>query len=80
LDDARHGVGTVERALSAASEFYPRVFGQADRAEVHGAAGVVHRHAVDQHLVVTGIATADEQRGQATALAGSIHDRAGQEA
>src|SRR6202048_2387377 len=51
LHNAGHGVGTVERALGAASKLPPRDIGQWDGAEVHGAAGIVHRHAVDQHLV-----------------------------
>src|ERR1700704_2624360 len=46
LRNAGHSVGTVERALGAASKLDPRDFGQADGPEVHGAAGIVHRHAV----------------------------------
>ena len=41
--------------------------------EVEAAADVVHRHAVDDHLVEVGITASDEQRRRAASLA-RLHD------
>src|SRR3984893_14033736 len=79
LHNAGHGVGTVERALGATSKLDPRDIAQWSGPEVHGAAGIVHRHAVDEPLVVTGIPAAHEQRGQATVLPRGVHDGASKE-
>src|SRR5258708_21826409 len=63
LNYAGHGVRAVERTLSAAGKLHPGNLRQRNNAEIHGAAGIVHRHIVDQHLVVTGIPTPHKQRG-----------------
>ena len=70
LDDAGHGVGAVERALRAADEFEAIDFGERDGAEVGGLAGGVDGDAIDDEFVVGGFAAADEERGDAAALAG----------
>ena len=77
LDDAGHGVGAVERALGAADKLHAIGLIQRESAEVEGASGFVDGDAVDDDFVVARFTAADEERGQASALAGSVDDRAG---
>ena len=74
LHDAGHGVGSVHRALRTALHLKPLDVVHGNDAEVEEAAGIVHRHAIDQHLVVVGFAAADEQARQIAAPSGGADD------
>ena len=73
LDDAGHRVGAIEHARWAAHDLDAIEVVGAERGEVECAAGVVHRHAVDEHLGELALAAANEQRGRAAVRAG-LHD------
>src|SRR5258706_13352844 len=77
LHDARHRVGTIERALRAALKFDAIRFRERNAAEIEGAAGFVHGYTVDQNFVVTRVAAAHEQRSEPAPLARHIGHRSG---
>ena len=74
LEEPRHGVGTVERALGAADQLDSRQVVGRQVSEVEGPARVVRRDAIDQHLGVVGLSAPHEERGH-SATACRLHDR-----
>ena len=77
LHHAGHGVRSVHRALGTAFHFEPVDVVHGNHAEIEDAAGIVHRHAVHQHLVVIGFAAANEQAGEIAAPPGAADDGSG---
>ena len=75
LHHAGHGVGAVERALCAAHEFEAVGFGQRNHSKVESTARIVHRHRINDDLVVTGISSSYKERREAAALSGGINHR-----
>ncbi len=62
LDDAAHGVRPVEHARGPPHHLDPLDVVRAEVRQVDGAARLIDRHAVDQHLHVIALAAAHEQR------------------
>ena len=62
VDHARHGIAAVEYAHRAPDDLDPLDLVRAQVREIERAAGVVHRHAVDQDLDVIALAAPQEER------------------
>ena len=69
VDDARHGVRTVKRALRPACDFHAVHPVDGERREVEVAAELVDLDAVDHDQVIVGVAPADENARRAAAPA-----------
>ena len=76
-DDAGAGVGAVDGGVRAAVDLDAVDGGGADGAVVKGAADVLGRNAIDEDKVCGGVAAAQEERGDAAALAGLRKEDAG---
>ncbi len=77
LHHAGHGVGSIHRAFGAAFHLEPVDVVHGDNAEIEDAAGIVHRHAIHQYLVVIGLAAAHEQAGEIAAPPCAADDGSG---
>ena len=71
LNDARHGVGTVEGTLCAMNDFHLVDVVQGEVGIVEIAAGFVGGCAVDKNLGVVGISAVEEKCRQAADRAGT---------
>ena len=77
LDHAPHRVGAEQGGVGAAHDLDAvQVLGR-QVAEIEAAAGLVERHAVEQHLVVVALAAANEERRQRAGRAAPNHHGAG---
>jgi len=80
VDNARQRVAAVQHAVRAAQHLDPFDASRRQIGKVEGAADVVGRHAVNQHLGEVGGAAADEHRRRAAARAGLDDRRTGNRA
>ena len=71
-DHARPGIGAIHHAVRSALGFNRLDAGGRKIRKVKGPADIFKRHAIEQDLVVVGVAAADEQRRQ-TALLTGLH-------
>src|SRR4051794_18887061 len=69
-----HGVGAIDGAVGSAHELEAVSLLRGDNAEVKRPAGIVHAHAIDDHFVVTGIATANEERAERATSPTAVDD------
>src|SRR4249920_382628 len=76
LNDARHRVRSEERRMGAAQHFDPLDVLWRDRREIKGATRLVQRYAVEQYLVVSRLASANEEPCQTTNAAAADGDDA----
>jgi len=67
LDDGRHRVRAVQRALGPADDLHAANTGRRDVPEVEPPAALVHLHPVDEHEVHVAVATPGEDAGGAPA-------------
>ena len=74
LHHARHRIRAVDRALGAAYHLKAFDIVHGKHAEIEETAGIIHRHAVHQRLVVAGFAAAHEQAGLAAAASAGVDD------
>src|SRR5258706_10869487 len=77
LHDARHRVGTIERALRASLKFDAIRLRERNASEIERAARFVHRYTVNENFVVARISATYEQRPQPATLARHIDHRSG---
>src|SRR5262249_41666574 len=80
LNDTRHRVRPVERALRTPHKFEPLCTGHGNDAEIECPAGIIHRNAIHTDLVVAGVAPADEEGCLCTTLPDRVDDGPGKEA
>src|SRR5271169_2574706 len=64
LHDTGHGIGSVQGALCATYELKEIRLRQRQSTKVKRATRLVDGDAIDNHLVVSGVAAANEERGQ----------------
>ena len=80
LNHTSHGIGPIQRALSAANELQASSLVQRKGAEVESPTRLVDRDPIDNDFVVSRLAAADEQGGERAALSRGIDDSTRQKA
>src|SRR5689334_43661 len=74
LDDASDGVRAIQHTRRTAHDLDSLDIVEGEETEVEGAAGIVHRDTVDQHLRVVALRAAREERRR-SAEGSRLHDR-----